>query len=170
MHLAADGTVVRTDIWREGKYLDLWSVPHFLSGMLVGIALRYIGLATLPAFVIALILLIAYEFFEYCADIEEMFTNSVMDVVVGMVSFTPTFLLFPTISANNALMLFTFTAILDAILSWFGWQASHKAYVFEKKVRAEIEKQRERMREGGEKLKRRLGQDHGTWHKRQTSA
>jgi hypothetical protein len=170
MHIAADGTVVRTDIWREGKYLDLWSVPHFLSGMLVGFALRYIGLATLPAFVIALVLLIAYEFFEYFADIEEMFTNSVMDVVVGMVSFAPTFFLFPIILPHDALTLFAFTAILDAILSWLGWRASHKAYVFEKKVRAEIEKQRERMREGGEKLKRRLGQDHAAWRNRQTSA
>jgi len=142
-------------------------VPHFLSGMLVGFCLRYLGLSTFPAFVVALLLLIAYEVFEYVADIEEMFTNSVMDVVVGMISFTPTFFLFPRVSSSHALLIFAFTAVADAMLSWFGWSASHKAYIFEKRVRAEFQKQKGRLEEGGAKLKRRLKQERDELHKLQ---
>ena len=28
-----DGVFVRSDIWREGQWLDLWSVVHLLSGI-----------------------------------------------------------------------------------------------------------------------------------------
>ena len=163
MHIRPDGTLIRTDIWREGKYLDLWSVPHFLSGMLVALCVRYLGLATGPAFVIALIILIAYEFFEYFADIKEMFTNSVMDVVVGMVSFAPTFYLFPRVSPDLALRIFVITAITDGMLSWFGWRASYKAYIFETRVRAEFEKQKDKMKESGTKLKRKLHSERDQW-------
>src|SRR3990167_4615278 len=95
MRLDREGKLVRTDIWREGKYLDLWSVPHFLSGMAVAFGLFFLDFATNAAFIIAILLLVAYEMFEVIAKIEETRWNRVLDVVVGMASFTPTFLLAP---------------------------------------------------------------------------
>src|SRR3989344_1261963 len=92
MQLSKDGKLIRTDIWREGDYLDLWSVPHFLSGIAVAFSLYFFGFATNAAFIIAFLVLVAYEMFEVIAQIEETRWNRILDIVVGMASFAPTFL------------------------------------------------------------------------------
>lgn len=144
MKLDREGRLVRTDIWREGKYLDLWSVPHFLSGIAVAFALFFLGFAANAAFVIAFLLLVAYEMFEVIAKIEETRWNRVLDVVVGMASFTPTFLLLPNFPRSSAVGIFIVVVAADSILSFFGWRASAKAAALEKSLRAEFERERER--------------------------
>jgi hypothetical protein len=144
MLLTRDGRFIRTDVWREGEYLDLWSVPHFLSGMIVGFALHFLGFALNAAFTIAFLLLVAYEMFEVIAQIEETRWNRVLDVVVGMTSFAPTFLLTPHVREPYVIIVFVTVAALDAVLSFFGWQASQKASVLEGKLRAELIRERER--------------------------
>lgn len=144
MELTPEGKLVRTDPWREGDYLDLWSVPHFLSGMVVAFSLFFLGFEARSAFVIAFLLLVGYELFEAVAEIDETRWNRILDVVVGMTSFTPTFLFLPRIDTQYALMAFGVIACLDAILSYFGWKASQKAAVLEKRLRAEILHERQR--------------------------
>ena len=90
MRLNHKGELVRTDAWREGKYLDLWSVPHFLSGMVVALSLYVFGFEVRSAFVIAFLLLVGYEMFEVIAKIDETRWNRTLDVVVGMASVVPT--------------------------------------------------------------------------------
>jgi signal transduction histidine kinase len=159
MRLNRDGKLVRTDIWREGDYLDLWSVPHFLSGMSVAFALFFLDYTANAAFVIAFLVLVAYEMFEVIAKIEETRWNRVLDVVVGMASFTPTFLLLPGIPRTLAITAFIVIVILDSILSFFGWKASQKAAELEKSLRTEFEKERERF------ARRRAAMKRG-WQKR----
>lgn len=132
-----DGKLVRTDIWREGAFLDLWSVPHFLSGISVSLGLYLLGFGFHIATVVAFFLLVAWEFFEYFASIEEGRLNSLMDVVVGMISFVPAFMW--AASAPQAHVLFAFLGVtaFDGILSSFGWVASRKAHVLEQKLRTE---------------------------------
>ncbi|MFZ2556205.1 MAG: hypothetical protein WAZ27_04890 [Minisyncoccia bacterium] len=144
MQLTRDGKLIRTDIWREGEYLDLWSVPHFLSGMAVAFTLYFFGFATNAAFIIAFLLLVAYEMFEVIAEIEETRWNRILDVVVGMVSFTPTFLLAPNVPQVYAVGAFILVVAVDSVLSYFGWLASHKASALETKLRAEFEKEKQR--------------------------
>src|SRR3989344_6531260 len=91
MHLSRKGKFIRTDIWREGDYLDLWSVPHFLSGLLVGFLLYFTHIEFLPACLISVLLLIMYEMFEVLIEIEETWMNRILDVVVGMMSFSLAF-------------------------------------------------------------------------------
>lgn len=159
MRLDQEGRLVRTDIWREGAYLDLWSVPHFLSGMVVAFVLFFLNYTGSAAFVIAFLLLVAYEMFEVIAKIEETRWNRVLDVVVGMLSFTPTFLLLPDVPRSWAIGSFIIIALLDSILSFFGWQASAKAAELEKALRAEFEKEKQRFTQRREAVKRR-------WHHR----
>ena len=144
MQLSKDGKLIRTDIWREGDYLDLWSVPHFLSGIAVAFSLYFFGFATNAAFTIAFLVLVAYEMFEVIAKIEETRFNRVLDVVVGMASFALTFLLAPIFSQSYTIVLFVVVTVADAVLSFFGWQASRKAYVLEQNLRAEFEKEKEK--------------------------
>lgn len=144
MRLNKEGKIIRTDIWREGDYLDLWSVPHFLSGMAVALILFLFGFATNAAFIIAFLLLVAYEMFEVIAQIEETRWNRTLDVVVGMVSFAPTFLLAPHFSNVQVLVVCAVVLVLDGVLSFFGWRASQKAATLESMLRAEFEKERGR--------------------------
>ena len=75
------------ELWEEGKYLDMWSVSHFLSGLLIASVLFLLGIAFVPALVIATVLFVLYELFEVVVHIEESFTNRFMDVVVDVVGF-----------------------------------------------------------------------------------
>lgn len=146
MHFSHDGKFIRSDIWREGKYLDLWSVPHFLSGIVLGLIMHFLNYQAVPTFIIAFLILVAYEMFEVIVKIEETRMNRVLDVVVGMVSFTPTFLFAPMFLEMQNIIALVSVAILDAAISWFGWDASQKAAGIESRLRAEIEGQRARIR------------------------
>ena len=163
MRLDRQGRLVRTDIWREGKYLDLWSVPHFLSGMAVGFALFFLEYSANAAFVIAFLLLVAYEMFEVIAKIEETRWNRILDVVVGMASFTPTFLLVPSAPRPWAIGIFASVIVLDSVLSFFGWRASQKAAELERSLRAEFEKERERFMLQRDRLKERWSVNRRRW-------
>lgn len=137
---------VRTDIWREGKYLDLWSIPHFLSGVAVALAGHLIGFDVMPTFIIAFLLFVAYEMFEVMVKIEETRMNRILDVVVGMASFTPAYLLAPAFSDIQGVVAFWVVLGLDGVLSFFGWRASQKAAVLEAKLRAEFEAEMQKLR------------------------
>ena len=139
---------VRTDIWREGKWLDLWSVVHFLSGMSVGFAIYLLKFGSVPAVVIALLLFTAYEMWEALVHIQETTANRVLDVVVGMVSFLPTFfLLAPHLSDEHFTTVAGSMLVVNIVLSIIGWRASQKAAAVEKSFRARVEEEREKLRE-----------------------
>lgn len=146
MYLDQGGKFVRTDVWQEGKWLDLWSVIHFLSGITMGFLPKYLGLDIFPAYIIAFLLLVLYEMFEAIAKIEETRSNRVMDVVVGMISFMIAYYIHPFISEPAGAYLLMWFFALTSVISFMGWRASQKAAVFEKKLRAEIALGREKLK------------------------
>jgi len=164
MYFTRDGKFIRTDVWREGKYLDLWSVPHLLSGMSVALGLYLLGFAGNAAFIIAFLLFVAYEMFEVIAKIEETRMNRTLDVVVGMASFAPTFLMASFFPQSYVIGVFVVATALDAVLSFFGWLASRKAYVLEAKLRAEFAKEKDRFTRGRDVLKKKWRKHQDRWH------
>lgn len=140
------GKYRRTDIWREGKYLDLWSVVHLLSGASVGLALHLFQFELKSAAIIAFLLLVAYEMFEVIIKVEETKMNRVLDVVVGMISFAPAFLTASFLSRNEVWVAFAAITAVSSVLGIFGWIASQKALAFERQVQSRFYEQRERMR------------------------
>ncbi|OGY57250.1 MAG: hypothetical protein A3D47_00980 [Candidatus Colwellbacteria bacterium RIFCSPHIGHO2_02_FULL_43_15] len=154
MHFSRNGKFIRSDIWREGKYLDLWSVPHFLSGIVLGLIMHFLNFGTVPTFIIAFLCFVAYEMFEVIVKIEETRMNRTLDVVVGLVSFTPTFLLAPMFSQTQNALVLILVATFDAAISWFGWDASQKAAGIESRLRAEIKEQKERIKERRDERKK----------------
>ncbi len=150
------GGFVRTDIWREGKWLDLWSVVHLLSGTCLALVIYLLRFEASAALIIATLLLVAYELWEAMVKIEEARTNRVMDVVVGLVSFVPTyFVLAPILSAEQIYAVFALVLTVNIVMSTFGWMASRKAAVFEENMRLEYRKERERVQRGIKRLKER---------------
>ncbi len=138
---------MRTDIWREGKWLDMWSVVHFLSGISIGLCIYFLQIEALASVIITLLLLIAYEMWEMLVHIEEAPTNRFMDVVVGMISFLPTFfILAPAISEKSFILYLSFVLILNIVMSVLGWHASQKAAALKQRVRTKIAAEREKIR------------------------
>lgn len=71
-------------------YLDKWSFVHFLSGLILG----FIFVQYFPnsfAWLIVLIILVAYEFFELSISRyllrKELFLDKIWDIIIGMAGF-----------------------------------------------------------------------------------
>ena len=137
----------RTDAWREGKWLDLWSIVHFLSGISVGFSFYFLHFGALASVVLALVCLTAYEMWEVIVKIEEAPTNRFMDVVTGMTSFVPTFfLLAPRLTVIQFVDTFIAVLAVNVILSIFGWRASQKASLLQKRMRQRYDAERARLK------------------------
>jgi len=147
MRLTRDGRFERTDIWREGKWIDLWSVVHFLSGVSFGLGATFFKFGAVPTIVIVFLLLVAYEMWEAMVKIHETPQNRFMDVVVGMASFVPAFFLVQGLSGPSLILAFGLVLTVNIVLATFGWLASRKAEEFEQKLRSEFMLQRERLKE-----------------------
>ncbi|HXF43941.1 MAG TPA: hypothetical protein VNK70_00460 [Candidatus Paceibacterota bacterium] len=112
------------DLWAEGKYVDLWSVNHFLSGVLVGALLLILKVPFLPAAVIAFLLFVGYELFEVALQIEEHFTNRVTDVVIDVAGFLVAsyfFLVAGKPFSIPVLVIFFLLVIISIILGYDAW-------------------------------------------------
>lgn len=71
------------DTWgREGKFVDLWSIPHFMFGVLgylMGIDVIYVGAIAAT-----------WELIEVAARVREYTTNRVTDVLLAVVGWGAT--------------------------------------------------------------------------------
>ena len=141
----------RTDIWQEGKWLDLWSVVHFLSGISLGLSMQVFPFGALSSIVIGFLLLVGYEMWEAMVKIHETPQNRFMDVVVGMASFVPTFFFLRGLSTPYFVLIFALVLTVNIVFSVFGWRASQKAAELEEKLRVEFMEQRRRMQERRER-------------------
>ncbi|MGC9602759.1 MAG: hypothetical protein ABSE76_03435 [Minisyncoccia bacterium] len=136
----------RTDIWREGKWLDLWSVVHFLSGISIGLGFYVLHVGTVASPLLALTVLIAYEMWERLMRMEETFANGCMDVIVGMFSFLLTFfMLAPLLSGVLLILAFGLVFMADMVMSIFGWRASQKAAILKKRMLVKYAAERARL-------------------------
>ncbi|OHB10225.1 MAG: hypothetical protein A3G05_01965 [Candidatus Zambryskibacteria bacterium RIFCSPLOWO2_12_FULL_45_14] len=75
------------DIWKHGKYLDLWSLVHFLSGFVFGGLFYWLGFGFVWAFIYSALLLILWEVFEFFIKIIEPSLNVAVDIFAGLVGF-----------------------------------------------------------------------------------
>jgi len=78
------------DWWQKGKAFDLWSIPHFLFGILMAFLPSLTGISFLTALALTLILAMLWEIYEKFADIKETIENSLLDIILPVVAFTLT--------------------------------------------------------------------------------
>lgn len=71
--------------WLNGKYIDLWSIGHFLGGVGIGIGMYKIGLNYYESFGFAGVGIISWEVFEELHKDPECWQNRVVDAVIGIV-------------------------------------------------------------------------------------
>lgn len=74
-------------LWREHRYVDLWSINHILSGVVLGSLLWTFGMPLTYSAVFAIVLFVGWEIGEVIYGINEHFSNIVMDVLFDIAGF-----------------------------------------------------------------------------------
>gem|GEM_PF-552083 len=80
----------KRDWWQKGKAFDLWSIPHFLFGVLMAFVPPLVGLSFLTALALTIILAMLWEIYEKFVEIKETIQNSLLDIILPIVAFTLT--------------------------------------------------------------------------------
>ncbi|HEV7424485.1 MAG TPA: hypothetical protein VGO21_04840 [Candidatus Paceibacterota bacterium] len=75
------------NIFRSGKYLDLWSVNHTLAGIVIAGPLYYFSVPFMYSLFISLALIVGWEIYEIVFDIYETWQNRSTDIITGLVGF-----------------------------------------------------------------------------------
>lgn len=67
--------------------LDIWSIPHFLSGILIGIPALFLGYSYYESLAIVVILSLLFEGVEIFFLCCESVANKIIDLVLGVIAF-----------------------------------------------------------------------------------
>ncbi|HCR52484.1 TPA: hypothetical protein DIV48_02430 [Candidatus Kaiserbacteria bacterium] len=80
--------IYKRRLWERGRGLDLWSVPHFLFGILGAMLPQLFGISSLTAFALVVICALLWEVYEKLANIRETVLNSLFDIILSILGFT----------------------------------------------------------------------------------
>ncbi|TSC65007.1 MAG: hypothetical protein G01um101491_62 [Parcubacteria group bacterium Gr01-1014_91] len=76
------------DWWQKGRAFDLWSIPHFLFGILMGFVPALVDSVSFSfALVLTLVLAVLWELFEMRVGIRETVLNSLLDVFLPVAAY-----------------------------------------------------------------------------------
>jgi hypothetical protein len=107
-------------IWQEGRYYDAWMFVHFLAGVVLGFSMIILKVETFTAYMLTVVLLILWEFFEIIKKIVEHKENRLGDIVIGILGFIFSFSISP-IFIHNFLTPFIVCLVVFIISSIIGW-------------------------------------------------
>jgi hypothetical protein len=116
---------IKRDWWQKGRAFDLWSIPHFLFGILMALVSPLIDISFLTALALTVILAMLWEIYEKFVDIKETIQNSLLDIILPIVAFTLTaqlLLAFP-LHPDDLLVITGAVFILYAFTNVSGWLA-----------------------------------------------
>lgn len=123
----------KRDWWKRGRALDLWSIPHFLFGVLMAFVPPLTDLSLPTALSLTLILALVWEMYEKLVDIKETVLNSLFDIILPIVAFTSTsyaLLAYPLhpddllVVASAVLFLYVFTNLSG----WMAYRRRNRAF------------------------------------------
>ncbi len=124
---------IKRDWWQKGKAFDLWSIPHFLFGVLMAFLPPFTGMSLLAALALTLILALAWEMYEKFVDIKETVQNSLLDVILPICAYVLTSYVLRTYSFQNEDLLVVATAIFALYLftnisGWLAYRRRHRDF------------------------------------------
>lgn len=109
--------------WSHGRYLDYWSVVHFLTGAILGIGAIIFFNNHLLTFVVIIILLSLYEGVEILARVAEGFENMFLDVVIGSIGAALAIFWLPEIvSRKDILGILILVILVNLVCVSQGWK------------------------------------------------
>lgn len=128
------GEQAQRDRWRRGRGLDLWSIPHFLFGVLTGMLPALIGMSFPAALTLTIALAVLWEIYEKFAGIRESILNIIFDLLLPIVAFTLTsfiLLAYPlhpddlAVAAVAVFLVFAFTNVSG----WFAFRRRNREFM-----------------------------------------
>ena len=109
------------DIWKHGKYLDMWSLVHLLSGFLLGGLFYWLGANLVLTLVFSIGIMILWEFFEFATGIIEPSPNVIFDVVTGFGGLMISISLCYWLNFSFNLPFFATVVIVTSVLAIWGF-------------------------------------------------
>ena len=120
-------SIDHSKLWAEGKYVDLWTIPHILSGVIMAGSFYWLGFSFWPNIISSIILMIGWEFFElHFLGIHEHLSNKVMDVVTGIIGFFAMYGFIIKYSINKLTTPLSIIIIIFIFLNFWGYLAYEK--------------------------------------------
>lgn len=115
----------KRDWWQKGRAFDLWSIPHFLFGILMAFSPPLTGISFLTVLSLTAILAILWELFEKYIGIKETVLNRLLDVFlpIGACIVTSYALLSYSYRREELLVVATAVFILYIFTNISGWMA-----------------------------------------------
>lgn len=111
-------------LWSEGKYIDLWTIPHILAGVVLAGFLDWLGFPFWSNFLISSFFIIGWEFFERrFLNIHEHLTNKIMDVLTGWLGFLVTYSLITRFSLEKLAPYLISLTVVYLLLNLWGFLA-----------------------------------------------
>lgn len=116
---------MQRDWWQKGKAFDLWSIPHFLFGMLMAFLPYVTTVSLISSFALMLLFAVLWELYEKFIHINETLTNNLFDVLLPVISFVflSMFLEKSEISRTTIWVLFGATLLIYVFTNISGWLA-----------------------------------------------
>ena len=115
----------KRDWWQKGRAFDLWSIPHFLFGILTAFLPQLTGISLLTALTLTLVFAMSWEIYEKFVDIKETIQNSLLDILLPVVAFTLTseLLLFYPLHPDDLMVFAVAVFALYLFTNISGWLA-----------------------------------------------
>lgn len=111
-------------LW-EGAFIDLWSIPHFITGAIIALIAVIFQVSFLTGFFVIMLISVAWELYEILANIYEIGTNSVFDIVISLVAYSIFFYLpkFFGVSEKMTVLLLIIISLALLVAAVIGWIA-----------------------------------------------
>ena len=113
------------DWWQKGRAFDLWSVPHFLFGILMAFVPPLTDVSFSMALTLTALFAVLWELFEMYLGIKETVLNSLLDVFLPICAYiiTSFILLTSSYHYDDLLVLASAVGILYIFTNISGWLA-----------------------------------------------
>lgn len=112
-------------LW-EHRYIDLWTIPHALSGVLIAYGCTWLGISPWLGFGASVAIALLWELFEIITHISDVehHTNGIGDIIVAQVGYGVGIWLLSTYPGSTAAIV-AVAATVFAGVSILGWVSHH---------------------------------------------
>ena len=110
------------ELWKEGKYLDLWSLNHVLGGMLIAGIFIFLNIDLKLALILSFLITLSWEIYEVKKGLHEAPTNKVFDLLTNLLG---VYLMYAVVALNiiDTNAVFTTVLLCFIILEIWGFLA-----------------------------------------------
>lgn len=112
--------------WKEGRYLDLWVLPHAMTGVTGGFSNVFFDLSIPMVFLVGLLLMVIWEVVELAMGIRENWENQLLDVIVGLVGAGIALAIASQLGHRARVGAFGVSLVIMVVSGVLGWLASRR--------------------------------------------